>query len=83
MAQPLLHALPTPSPTPTPAKESALDSLVAFVSERRTKGEVPKDFGAFERDTHARVMAVEREILASELAAADVDTTTIEVGGVV
>lgn len=83
MAQPLLHVLPTPSPTPTPAKESALDSLVAFVSERRTKGEIPKDFGAFERDLHTRVMAVEREILASELSAADVDTAAIEVGGVV
>ncbi len=62
---------------------TALDALAAFVTERRTKGGVPKDFGAFERDLHARVMAVEREILAEELAAADLDAAAIEVGGVV
>lgn len=62
---------------------SALDLLTAFVKDRRTSGSVPKDFGAFERDVHARVMAVEREILAAELASADEVSAAIEVNGVV
>lgn len=53
------------------------------MNERRTNKQVPKDFGAFERDLHTRVMAVEREVLAQELAAADVTTSAIEVEGVV
>ena len=73
-----LSAVATSSPGP-----SALDVLVAFVKERRTSGHVPKDFGAFERDVHARVMAVEREILAAELASADEVSSAVEVNGIV
>ena len=82
MTQAPLRARPS-SLAPVQSTPSALDALAAFVKERRMSGEVPKDFGGFERALHARVMAVEREILATEIAAADVDTAAIEVGGVV
>jgi len=62
---------------------SAPAGLLSFMKERRINKEVPKDFAAFERALHARVMALEREVLAEELAQADVSTDAIEVGGIV
>jgi len=53
------------------------------MKERRINKDVPKDFAAFERTLHARVMALEREVLTEELAKADVSTDAIEVGGIV
>lgn len=61
----------------------ALEMLASFVKERSASKDIASDFGAFERNLHARVMAVEREILATEFAKADVHTEAIEVGGVV
>jgi len=65
------------------SKASALDKLAEMVRQRRLTKETPKDFGAFERDLHAQVMEVEREILAEEMARADVDAEAIEVNGAV
>jgi hypothetical protein len=65
------------------SKTSALDKLTRLVMERRGTKDVPQDFGAFERDLHAQIMEVEREILAEEMARADVDADAIEVNGVV
>jgi len=42
-----------------------------------------KDFAAFERDLHARVMAVEREVLSNEFEKADVWAEAVEVRGTV
>ena len=67
----------------SPAPSRALADFLAFVKERRTSNSVPKDFAAFERDLHSRVMALEREVLAEEFAQADVTADAIEVGGTV
>ena len=65
------------------SKVSALDKLAEIVRRRRLDKEVAKDFGLFERELHAQVMEVEREILGEEMARADVDLEAIEVNGVV
>lgn len=67
----------------TAPNATALARLLAFMKERRESGTVPKDFGAFERDLHARMMELERELLHEELVRADVDVEAIEVEGVV
>lgn len=64
-------------------RETALDKLLALVKERRKGRELPEDFGRFERELHAQVMEVERELLAEELARADIDVAAVTVGGVV
>lgn len=55
-----------------------------FVRERAQtwKTDTP-DFEAFERELHEQMMAVEREVVAAELARYDVAAEQIEVGGVV
>ncbi len=62
---------------------SALEELRQFVLEWRKQWatETP-DFEGFEHELHQRVMAVEREILAEELAGYDVTAEQIEVAGV-
>lgn len=56
---------------------------MAFMSERRKEADVPKDFASFERDLHAKVMAVEREFLTEEVERADVRAEAVIVEGVV
>ena len=64
----------------------ALEQLGQFVRQRRQqwtdRGEVP-DFEAFERELHEHMMALERELIAEELARYDVDVETVEVAGTV
>lgn len=72
-----------PSRTSAAEPSAALAEFLSFVKERRITKEVPKDFAVFERELHARVMALEREVLAEELAKADVSTDAVVVGGVV
>ena len=43
----------------------------------------PSGFGEFEKDLHARVMAFERELVAEEMARADIDAEAVKVDGVV
>jgi len=50
------------------SKVSALDKLAEIMRRRRLDKEVAKDFGLFERELHAQVMEVEREILGEEMA---------------
>lgn len=54
--------------------------MVSFVTERRRQP-LSKDFEEFERDLHARVMEVERETLAEELAKADIDEDVVVIEG--
>jgi len=70
------------TPNSPDCPRSALDSLRDFMARRRKKGERVADFGAFEAELHERVMGLERELLAEELARADVDAAAIEVEGV-
>lgn len=43
----------------------------------------PGGFGEFEKDLHAHVMAFERELVAAEMASADIDAEAVKVDGVV
>ncbi|HET9450766.1 MAG TPA: hypothetical protein VFO83_07795 [Aggregicoccus sp.] len=61
----------------------ALAALQAFVAEARSGGRVPEDFGDFERQLHARVMAVERELVGEALSTADVDAEAVCLEGLV
>ncbi|MDH5676946.1 MAG: hypothetical protein OEZ06_32820 [Myxococcales bacterium] len=63
-------------------RRGSLDDLAAFMSERRKRGKPPGDFAQFEEELHQRVMAVERELLAEELARGDIDAEAVEVDGV-
>lgn len=67
----------------TDLQSGSLEELGQFVlgwREQWTKG--TPDFEQFEHELHARVMAVERELLAEELARDDVKAKQIEVEGV-
>jgi hypothetical protein len=65
---------------PSVSTKGAVDRLMAFVTDRRRRP-LPKDFGDFERTLHSRMMEAEREILAEELAKADVDEDAIVIAG--
>jgi hypothetical protein len=62
------------------------ERLGQFVRQRRqqwaTQGEVP-DFEAFERELHEHIMALERELIAEELACYDIDVEAVAVEGTV
>lgn len=64
----------------------AVERLGQFVRKRRQQwetGEVPSDFETFERELHEHMMAIERELVADELARYDVDVEEVEVAGTV
>lgn len=67
----------------SPRPQGALPALQAFVAEARSGGRVAEDFGDFEKQLHARVMAVEREVVGEALGAADVDTEAVSIEGCV
>jgi hypothetical protein len=77
-----MEILPKNEHLPSPA----LEQLGQFVRQRRqkwtTQAEVP-DFEAFERELHEHMMALERELIAEELARYDVDVERVEVAGTV
>lgn len=61
----------------------ALRRLGQFVRERQAAWQTgTPSFEAYEREVHEQVMALERELLATELAHYDVDAEQIEVAGV-
>ena len=63
-------------------RSTAMKQLGQFVSEWRAQWmEGKPDFGRFERQLHERVMDIERELLAEELARYDVTAKQIEVEG--
>ena len=65
-------------------RSPAMERLGQFVQEWRAQwADNPPDFERFERELHEQVMAVERELLAEELARYDVTAEQIEVEGVV
>jgi hypothetical protein len=60
--------------------ERALAEVRRFVEERRMWWKEDKGgFGEFERGLHARVMAFEREMVADEMRAADIDVEAVKV----
>lgn len=72
-------------------KDDVLTSLAAerlgqFVRQRRQQweaGEYAGDFEVFEHELHEHMMALERELIAEELARYDVDVEEVEVEGTV
>lgn len=52
------------------------------MNERRKDGKPVKDFGEFEARLHQQIVAVEKELLAEELARGDIDAEAVEIGGV-
>ncbi len=61
----------------------AFEELGQFVRKWQTGWETsPPDFERFEHELHERIMALEGELLAAELARYDVQAAQIEVGGV-
>jgi hypothetical protein len=72
-----LQTAPVPSPI-----DAADSRLKKFVQDRRGRMTTPgDDFEEFEKELHRRVMEVERELLAGEMAAADVDVEAIVLEG--
>jgi hypothetical protein len=64
-------------------RSPAIQQLGQFVLDWRAQwADKPPDFERFERELHEQVMAVERELLAEELARYDVIAEQIEVEGV-
>jgi hypothetical protein len=64
----------------------AFEQLGQFVRQRRqqwTAQEEVADFEAFERELHEHMMALERELIAEELARYDVEVEAVEVEGTV
>ena len=61
--------------------ESAVDRLKAFIAGRRSSKEPCGDMECFERELHDYVVAVEREMLAEELACLDVDLPAVTIEG--
>jgi hypothetical protein len=64
--------------------EGALVAVRQFVKDHRMRWkEGPGGFGEFEKGLHARVMAFERELVADEMRAADLDVEAVTVEGTV
>jgi hypothetical protein len=62
----------------------ALARVQAFVKDHSMRWkDMPGGFGAFEKELHARVMTYEQEMLAEEMARADVNTEAIDVAGTI
>jgi|SRR5688572_25695045 len=61
--------------------QSAVDRLQAFIAGRRSSKEPCGDMEGFERELHGYVVAVEREVLAEELARLDVDLPAVTIEG--
>lgn len=67
--------------SPGASTPSAIDRLMALVKERKAAPPAG-DFEQFERDIHAQFVEAEREVLAWELAKADVDRESLLIEGV-
>jgi hypothetical protein len=69
---------------PASGVEHALAEVRRFVKDHGMRRKENKGgFGEFERGLHARVMAFERELVAEEMRAADVDAEAVKVDGTI
>jgi hypothetical protein len=61
-----------------------LDAVRKFLKDHAMTGKTgAREFYEFERDLHAKLMEVEREVIGDVMAASDVDADAIEIDGVV
>jgi hypothetical protein len=65
-----------------PGSEEALARIRRFLEDRRMTAKKTEDFAEFEKDLHAKMMEFERELIAEEMARADIDVGAIVVEGV-
>jgi hypothetical protein len=76
---------PFPRPValrPRPGFEQALARIRGFLEDRRMSAEKEHgSFADFEKDLHAKVMELEREVLGEDMARADVDVEAVVVAG--
>lgn len=73
------HAAVTGS---SPRPQRALQDLHEFIAARKRSPKPVSDLEEFERELHARVLAVERETMAAELAKLDVNEPVVVIDGV-
>ena len=67
---------------PTGVAPSSLEKLREFMETHRMKAKMgPQSFADFERDVHARVMEVERDIVAAEMVRHDIDADAVVIAG--
>jgi hypothetical protein len=80
------RSIASPSTAPRPerlASDDALARLQRFLEDRRVRrDDKPESFAEFEKSLHARLMGLERELLAEEMSRADIDAGAIVVDGV-
>ena len=71
--------------TSIPLKRTAFERLDEFMTEWREgkRESKPNELLEFEKQLHEKVMTIERELVAEELANANVDAAAIEIEGVV
>ncbi len=79
-----IHALNTDRPTGLPSRQEiridrVMGEVKQFVLKERQDSE--KSFGDFEQELHAKMMGMEREILAEKLEAADINVPAISING--
>jgi hypothetical protein len=72
----------TMSPGPESGPEEALARIRRFLEDRRVRPKnQPESFAEFEKSLHAKVMELERELVAEEMARADIDAGAVTVEG--
>lgn len=63
--------------------DRVLDAVRAFLKDHAMAGKTgAREFYEFERDLHAKLMEVEREVIGDVMAASDVDADALEIAGV-
>ena len=70
------------TPGTSPRTQQAMEQLRSFIEGRRTSTKPVADLEAFERELHERVLAVERDAMAAELARFDIDVPMVLIDGV-
>lgn len=85
MSKPSCEVIPFRQPAscaPTSRADVALANIRRFFEDRRmSRSYKPGEFAAFEKGLHAKVMEFEREMLAEEMATADVDVEAVAIDG--
>src|SRR5450755_2720947 len=67
---------------PSEVVPSPLEKLREFLETHRMKAKTgPRSFADFERELHGRVMDVERDLVAAEMARHDVDADAVVIAG--
>ena len=79
-----LHEAVADKRVSTGASSTPLEMLGRFLETHGMSGKTgPKAFADFERELHERLMAFERDVIASEMAKVDVDVAAVEIAGTV